>query len=53
MITLSLKLPILFHAIENSGQQVHERHGAYLCPGGYKYFPYRQTHDLHVLTTIR
>ena len=37
--TGNLKFPILCHAIENSGSQVHKRHGIYLCTGGYYYSP--------------
>ena len=33
------KFPILFHAIEKSGSQIHQRHGTYLRTGVYNYSP--------------
>ena len=51
---------ILFLAIENSGPQVHQRHGTYLRTGGYNYSPndrhmvpmYSQLYDDTTVTGI-
>ena len=40
------RFPILFHANENSGPQVHQRHGTYLRTGGYNYSP----NDRHMVS---